>query len=215
MKNLLQKELRLALHPTNIIFLSLSAMLLIPNYPYLITFFYTALGLFFLCLNGRENHDIEYSLTLPVRKREIVAARIAFAVAIEVLQLLLAAVFALLHNRLMPAANAVGMDANVAFFGFAMLLLGLYNLLFFTQYYANPAKVGKAFVVASTVVMVYILAVETLTHIVPFFRDVLDTPDPQHMLPKLAVLGIGAVAYAVFTLLALRVSAARFEALDL
>lgn len=215
MKNLLQKELRLALHPTNIIFLSLSAMLLIPNYPYLITFFYTALGLFFLCLNGRENHDIEYSLTLPVRKREIVAARIAFAVAIEVLQLLLAAGFALLHNRLMPAANAVGMDANVAFFGFALLLLGLYNLLFFAQYYANPAKVGKAFVVASTVVMVYILAVETLTHVVPFFRDVLDTPDPQHMLPKLVVLGVGTVAYAVFTLLALRVSAARFEALDL
>ena len=34
MKHLLNKEFRLAMHPTNLIFLTLSAMLLIPDYPY-------------------------------------------------------------------------------------------------------------------------------------------------------------------------------------
>ena len=33
MKKLLLKELRLALHPTNLVFLALSAMLMIPAYP--------------------------------------------------------------------------------------------------------------------------------------------------------------------------------------
>ena len=47
MLRLLQKEIRLAMHPTVPIFLLLSAMLLIPNYPYYVAFFYTGLGVFF------------------------------------------------------------------------------------------------------------------------------------------------------------------------
>lgn len=39
MKNLVYKEFRLAAHPTNYIFLSFAFMLLIPNYPYLVSFF--------------------------------------------------------------------------------------------------------------------------------------------------------------------------------
>ena len=53
MKQLLQKELALTLHPTSVLFLALSALLLVPGYPYYITFFYTGLGIFFTCLNGR------------------------------------------------------------------------------------------------------------------------------------------------------------------
>jgi hypothetical protein len=215
MKNLLMKELRLALHPTNIIFLSLSAMLLIPNYPYLITFFYTTLGLFFLCLNGRENHDIEFTLALPVRKREIVTARICFSVLVELAQLALAAACMVLRNRLIPTANEVGMEANLALLGMGFLLLGLFNAIFFPVYYANPAKVGRAFVLGSTAVMVFIVLAEGLTHVAPFFRDVLDTPDPAHLGAKLAVLGIGVACFALLTLLAARVSASRFESLDL
>ena len=44
MKHLLYKEWRLAMHPTALLFLPLSAMLLIPNYPYYVIFFYTSLG---------------------------------------------------------------------------------------------------------------------------------------------------------------------------
>ena len=58
MKNLLLKEWRLALHPAALLFLCLSSMLLIPSYPYFVIFFYTCLGLFFICLSGRENKDI-------------------------------------------------------------------------------------------------------------------------------------------------------------
>ena len=57
MKNLVYKEFCLAAHPTNYIFLSFAFMLLIPNYPYLVSFFYTTLGIFFMCLSSRENHD--------------------------------------------------------------------------------------------------------------------------------------------------------------
>ena len=214
MKRLLMKELRLALHPTNLIFLSLSAFLMIPNYPYYVTFFYTALGLFFLCLNGRENHDIEYSLLLPIRKRDVVTARIGISVAIELAQLAVAILFALLHQRLLTQGNQVGMDANVALFGISLMLLGLFNLVFYLNYYAAPSKVGKAFVLGSTVMAVGIVLAEALAHALPFMRDRLDTPDPQYLGEKLLTLALGVLVYAGLTLWAARGSIHRFEALD-
>jgi hypothetical protein len=46
MKNLLRKEIFLSLHPTAPIFLILSMMLMIPNYPYYVVFFYTGMAVF-------------------------------------------------------------------------------------------------------------------------------------------------------------------------
>ena len=87
MKNLLYKELKLALQAPAVLFLALSAMLLIPNYPYYVTFFYSTLGIFFCCQLGRENKDIFFTLCLPVRKRDVVSARFLLAVLLEAAQI--------------------------------------------------------------------------------------------------------------------------------
>lgn len=215
MRNLIIKEMRLATHPTNIIFLSLSIMLLIPNYPYYVLFFYTTLGIFFLCLLGRENHDIAFSLALPIEKAQLVKARIGYAVMIEIVQALLCIPFAILRAHMSPSANEVGMDANIAFFGLSFLMMGLFNLQFFPLYYRNPTKVGQAYVLSAFVQFLFIGVLETFTHILPFFRDRLDTPDPQFLPEKLAVLGLGLAGYAAFTWVATHISVKRFVALDL
>ena len=46
MKALQSKEWRLAMSPVPLLFLALSGLVLIPNYPYYVTFFYTTLGIF-------------------------------------------------------------------------------------------------------------------------------------------------------------------------
>lgn len=212
---LLAKELRLAAHPTSLIFLALSAMLLIPNYPYLVTFFYTGLGIFFTCLGGRENHDVAYSVALPVRKSQVVKARVLFVAGLELLQLLLALPFAWLRSRMPLPGNLVGMDANLAFFGLALGLLGLFNLVFFGVYYRDVRKVGKAFALSSLVVFLYISLVEAACHVLPLFRDRLDRPDPEEVGLKLIVLGLGAAAFAGLTLLAYLRGRRDFERQDL
>jgi hypothetical protein len=214
-RNLLRKEFRLAMHPTAIIFLSFSFMLIIPNYPYYVTFFYTGLAVFFTCLTGRENNDIAYSASLPVRKVDIVRSRYLFVVILEMAQLVLAVPFAAMRQSMPLPGNIVGMDANIAFFGLSFLLLGLFNLSFFGIYYGDVSKVGKAFVVSSAVVFLFILIAEAAVHVLPFFRDVLDTKDPENLGPKLAVLGGGAIAFAALTLASYLKSAASFEAMDL
>lgn len=215
MKRLLSKEFRLAIHPTVIIFWCLSFMLLIPNYPYYVVFFYSALALFFVCLTGRENHDIEYTMAFPVRKRDVVKARISFAVLCELIQMTAAVPFALLRQRMPLPGNQVGMDANLAFFGLALMMLGLHNLVFFTLYYAGPAKVGRAFVASSAVMFFFMAVAETLTHVLPFLRDRLDTPDPLYLPEKFATLAAGAAVFTILTLRSCRISVKQFEKLDL
>ena len=69
------KDLRLAAHPMMYVFALFGVMLIIPNYPYTVVFFYGLLGIFFTFLNGRENKDVYYCAVLPVTKRDQVRAR--------------------------------------------------------------------------------------------------------------------------------------------
>ena len=69
------KDLRLAAHPMMYVFALFGVMLIIPNYPYTVVFFYGLLGIFFTFLNGSENKDVDYCAVLPVTKRDQVRAR--------------------------------------------------------------------------------------------------------------------------------------------
>lgn len=214
MKALLYKEFRLVTHPTTVLFLLLSAMLLIPNYPLYVTFFYCTLGIFFACLGGRENGDVFYTVLQPIQKCDAVRARILFAVVFESAQLILAALFSLLRIRLLGAQNAAGMDANLALFGFSLLLLGVFNVTFFPLYYRNPAKVGKSFAVAAAILFLGILILESLCFILPIFKEKLDTPDLQFFPEKCFVLLFGAIFYVGLTFAADKIAERRFAQLD-
>ena len=53
MNALLYKQLRLVCHPMTPVFCLFGVMVLIPNYPYTVIFFYVMLGLFFTFGNRR------------------------------------------------------------------------------------------------------------------------------------------------------------------
>ena len=215
MKNLLLKEIRLTMHPTAIIFIALSLMLIIPNYPYYVIFFYTGLAIFFTCLNGRENNDVFFTMLLPVNKKDIVTARFLLIITLELLQAVVAIPFSLLRQSCSMAGNAVGMDANISFFGLSFIMLGLFNFVFFTNYYKDVNRVGKSFVFGSIVDFVFMAVAETLTHIVPFMRDKLDTPDTIFVKEKLIVLLTGMVIYSALTFFAYKKSVKSFLNYDI
>lgn len=215
MGKLLKKELRLALHPTAPIFLMLSAMLMIPSYPYLVIFFYTELAVFFTCMTGRENHDVDFTMLLPIAKRDVVRARILLVALLEIAQLVVAAPFAWLRQTLIPQPNAAGMDANIALMGLALVQMGLFNAVYFRIYYKNIRRVGISFLCGSAVTFLYIGIEEVSAHMVPFVRDVLDTPDPAHIVEKLTTLLIGAALFVLLTWLTCRSTEKSFEKQDL
>lgn len=216
MTRLLKKEFSLCLHPTAPLFLMLGAMVLIPNYPYSVNFFYTTLGIFFICMTGRENHDIPFTMTLPVSRRQLVAGRMLLCAILQGAQLALCAILIALRPRIMdPLPNPVGMDANWALLGEGLLVFALFNAVFFPLWYRDVRKVGVPFLIASAAVFLFILAAIASTYALPFVRDQLDTPDPDHLPAKLLFIAVCALAYALSGYLSFRVSCRRFEAQDL
>ena len=212
---LLRKEWKLVMMPVPLLFLLLSGLVLIPNYPYYVTFFYTTLGIFLMLQSARENRDLYYMALLPITKREMVKARFSLVLSVEGLQMLFCVPFLLLRASYGTLKNAVGIEANVAFLGLSLVLLGLFNRIFFPMHYKNAYDLGKPFVVSSAAMAVCIFVLEGLQHVLPYFSTVCDSYAPDDQLRQLPVLLGGAAIFALLTLRSYHFSVSRFENADL
>ena len=212
---LLMKEWNLCMHPTGYIMLLCSALILVPGYPYGVTCFYMGLAIFFICLTARENHDAAYTLTLPVSRQDAVTARILFCAVLEAVDLLMMGIFILLKKAIGDTPNPAGLDAGLALIGDGMIVFALFNMVFFPIYYRDINKPGKAFAFAAAAVFAWIILEIIATYAVPFFRDVLDRPDPYYMQEKgLFTLG-GLAVFLAGTGWSWKQSVRRFEEVDL
>ena len=97
MNKLLKKELRLTAAPITYFFLAFALMTLIPGYPILVGGFFITLGIFYTFQMARESSDILYTALLPCKKQDVVRAKYAFCVLIELLGWLLI-LFALFNS---------------------------------------------------------------------------------------------------------------------
>ena len=212
---LLSKEFRLCMHPFGYISLLLSALVLVPGYPYGVCCFYTMLAIYFICLSARENHDAAYTLTLPVSRADAVRARILLSVLLELAQLAVMGIFILIKYAIGIQPNPAGLDAGLALIGEGFLIFALFNMIFFPVWYRDINKPGVAFLPASIAVFLWIVLEVVATYAVPFVRYNLDQPDPAYMQDK-ALFTLGAFAlFVAGTYAASLKSAKKFETLDL
>ena len=142
-------------------------------------------------------------------------SRFLLVILFQLAQMLAAVPFALLRQSFAIPGNAAGMDAGIALFGLALPMLGLFNRIFLGSFFRRPDKVGTAFLKGCVGIAVYIALAETAAFVVPFFRDCLDTPDPEHLGAKLAALAIGAALYTGLNAWAYRDCVKTFEKVDL
>ena len=212
---LFKKEWKLVMMPVPLLFLLLSGLVLIPNYPYYVTFFYTTLGIFLMMQSARENRDLYYMALLPVTKREMVKARFSLVLTIEAMQVLVCLPFMLLRASYGEVKNAVGIEANTAFLGLGLVQMGLFNLVFFPMHYKNAYDLGKPFVVASVVEFFYIVLAEVCDHVIPYMKTVCESYALRDQLRQWPVLLGGAAVFALLTMAAERNSVWRFEQVDL
>lgn len=211
MRALFYKQFKLVCHPMTLIFPLFGVMLLIPSYPYTVAFFYVTLGVFFMMQNGREQRDMDYSALLPIRKRDTVKVTILFTVMVELFSLLFAIPFAILsagHNHL--GTNAAGIDANIALFAMAFVLFAVFNLVFFTAFYRTGYKVGTAFIKAGAAMFFVVVGDVILPHV-----PGLEWLDGDYSTRQLIFLLCGAVIFAAAAVCTYRISARRYEKVDL
>ena len=210
---LLYKEMRLAAHPTSIVFAFLGCLVLVPSYPYSVIFMFGCLAPYITFLNARETNDIWYTAVLPVTKRESVLGKCLLTASFQLFQLLFSVPFTLLRNTMNIANNPVGLDATVAWYGFGFILYAVFDLVFLTAFYKSGYKVGKSFVLAAIPMVLLMVAIEAAAHIPALAW--MDSCQPKHLLTQLPILIVGIVCYGIFMLFAYRISAKRFEKVDL
>lgn len=217
MKNLLNKEIKLAASPLSWLFLVFGLMALIPGYPILVCAFFICFGVFQSFQSGRENNDILYTVLLPVRKTDTVKAKYAFTSLIQMLGLVVAAAATLLRMLLLPdaAPYAVNpmMNANQAFLAYMLLIFAAFNVIFLGGFFKTAYKFGKPFVLFIIVSFVMVGVAEVL-HRMPgltFLNATAPLTDPVMW----GILGAAAVIYLIATLLSCKVAMKRFERVDM
>ena len=213
MSDLLYKELRLAAHPSLYVFMCMGTLVLIPAYPYSVVFFFGCLGIFQSFMFDRETRDVFYTALLPRPKRDVVRGKLLLAIFAQVTQLVLSLPFAFLRTLYLPNGNPVGMEPNAAWYGFGLAIYGIFNLVFFARFYRTAYKAGTSFLTALIPTTLGIVATEAVVH----FPGMgwLDSVDGASLMRQIPVLLAGAVLYTAANLLAYRVSARRFERVNL
>ena len=213
MFDLLGKELRLAAHPSTYIFIWMGALALIPAYPYGVVFFFGMLGIFQSIMYARETRDIYFTALLPVRKRDAVKAKLLLAAFVQLVQLLLSVPFAFLRTLYLPEGNPVGIEANLAFYGFGLMIYGAFNLVFFTRFFQTAYKAGVAFLTALVPAVLGIFAMEAAVHFPGMAW--LDGVSPGELARQVPILLAGGAVYAGTWFGAYRAASRRFVKVDL
>ena len=226
MKALIYKELKLAMHPICYIFIVLFPfMILIPSYPLGIGFIYvlTCYPILFLGANkGQQSNDLLYSTLLPVRKKDIVMARIFTVIFMQI-------AFILVMTALYPAAriinNAIaqsvenpneymipglGLDSYVLLLAIALVGYAIADIIFFPIYY----KHGKSIVMSTLLTILgFVVYIGVFTIGLPFIPD-LDILNNLHLGIQFAILAAAILISFALHIIVYKVSAKRLEKVD-
>lgn len=212
MKALLYKEWKLIINPLFLLVPLFSVLILIPQWVFFVALLYfcfmSAPNLFTL---SKTYNEVYFSASQPVRRRDIVKARVLTLVGLEALQILVAAVCVAARLLWMRQPNFF-IDPNLAFLGLNFVMFGLFNLVLLPMFYTTGYKIAMPVVLATAAAVVFAAAVELGVTFVPFVR-VFDGMRTTWV--HIAALLGGAALFAGMNWIAYRVSAARFEKIDL
>ena len=230
MKALLYKEFKLAMHPICYVFIAMfPLMILIPSYPIAIGFIYvlTCYPVLFLGANkGQQSNDLLYSTLLPIRKKDIVKARIMTVfimhLAFIAITSALYPVALMINNSITesalaedPMANPItnaglGLNSYVLILAIVLVGFAIADLIFFPIYYKN----GKS-IVMSTLLMIlgFVIYLGVFTIGLPYIPGC-EWINELPLWIQFIALGVSFILYAVLHLAVYKISAKRLEKVD-
>lgn len=216
MIDLLYKEYKLFWHSYALVYLLFGALLLIPSWPYFVALSYIIwIGFSTAFFTGRSNQDIFFSVSLPVRKKDTVLARVSSVAIMEILQIIAAIPFAVINYAVYHNDNTAGMNPNFAFFGFIFIMYAIFNIIYLPGFYKTAYNVGKPMIIAITASLVFAAIFNVAVMLVPVLRTNLNGLGADHLAGQLTVLFTGIALFTGLTWLSYKISAKRFDKVDL
>ena len=217
MKNILKKEMTLSASILSYLFIPFGLMFFVPGYPILCGVFFTTLGIFQSFQNAREANDIVFSALLPIAKKDVVKSKYLFSCMIELCSVLLMSCATLIRMTVLSDApvyrNNAMMNANLFALGMALLIFGLFNLIFIGGFFKTAYKFGKPFVIHIIAAFLVIGLGEALHHIPGL--EAVNAFGFDHFPLQLGSLGLGIMAYVILTAISYWRACRSFEKIDL
>lgn len=110
--------------------------------------------------------------------------------------------------------DLVGMPANLFLVGFGLAIFGVFNAFFYPLYYRNPMKVGVPFMVACLPAAVVLVGLEALPYLPFEWCAAFSALGFADLGTQVGGLTVGAVAFAVGSLIAVRLAERSFSTYD-
>lgn len=159
MYNLVMKDIKLGVHPMLFVMPMLTgALMLVPGWIYLLVLLYfcwiTIPNMF---AGFRAQNDLLLTATMPVTKQDIVKARVSTILLLELLHVVWAVIFGVIHLYLYPDFIYYFFAPSMGFFGLCLVMLGVFNLVFIPVYYKTAYKYGGAASAAIAAAMAFAL----------------------------------------------------------
>ena len=217
MKKMLFKEMRLSASILSYIFIAAAFLTFAPGYPILLAGLFTTLGIFYSFQAMRENNDIRYSLLLPVAKADIVKAKFAFVLFIEICSFIVMTIVTLIRMTVLKDADVYVqnglMTANLTYLGFILILFALFNFVFVRGFFKTGYYFAKP-LIAYGILMFLTIAVGESLHFIPGL-GAFNAFGFDPILYQLIVFSAGLIAFVLLTILAIKKSIRTFEQIDL
>lgn len=214
------------MHPICYIFILLFPfMILIPSYPLGIGFIYVlaCYPVLFLGANkGQQSNDLLYSTLLPVRKKDIVMARIITIILMQVAFIAITSALyplaRIINTNILQSAEhpeeytvpGLGLNSYVLLLAIAIIGYAIADLIFFPIYY----KKGKS-IVASTLLTIlgFVIYIGVFTVALPYVPG-LEFLNNLHIGIQFGMLAGALVVSFALHLVVYKVSSKRLEKVD-
>ena len=217
MRNILRKEVRLSSSVLSFLFILFGLMFLIPGYPILCSVFFVSLGIFQSFQTAREANDIVFSALLPIAKKDVVKGKFLFVCLIEACALLLMTLAVILRMTVFSAApvyrsNAL-MNANFFALAVALLIFGLFNLIFVGGFFKTAYRFARPFVIYIIAAFLIIFAAETLHHVPGL--EILNAFGTDYLAIQLTLLAVSVILFLLMTVYSCKRACEDLERIDL
>ncbi len=217
MYNLLMKDIKLGVNPFFYFMPFLTgALMLIPGWLYFFVFLYFC----FITIPNiygayKTQNDLIFSIMMPVTKKDIVKSKMAVVVLLELLHIVTAAIYGVIHTQIYPDFNYFFFGPSIGFFGLCFVMLAIFNLIFISMYYKTSYKYGFPTVVGIIGAMLFGAAAEWVGIKNSMVFDLFKGKGADNFAIQFAILITGIVIFAIFTIIAYNIAIKRFKKVEI
>lgn len=215
--NMLYKEFKLT-NPGVYIFTFITPLLVFAsNWPAMTPYIYTVMTTYLMFVYAVQNKDLEYTVTLPIRKRDVVKARVLWLCVIQLVTIVLGAVAAYFKYT----TNFIAQEAFIPFysvgsFGYLFVVLGISDLFFLAfAYKKTDTKYLWQFLCDIILAFVLIIPHWILCDNNDIYDKFMNSYDFDSSIRQIPILIVGILIWFGLHVLAYKIAAKSFEKVDM